>query len=128
MVEKEKINNISYSKDDVDIKKNIIGKGNENDPIFNKSKTYRNSVKTKTKRGNKKNIKEEKNKINNIKKVKFNSSVDVIKVECWKKYNLEQTADENLESIFLDYEEKDKDNTINNKKGKDSISCTCYII
>ena len=51
MVEKEKINNISYSKDDVDIKKNIIGKGNENDPIFNKSKTYRNSVKTKTKRG-----------------------------------------------------------------------------
>ena len=106
MVEKEKINNISYSKDDVDIKKNIIGKGNENDPIFNKSKTYRNSVKTKTKRGNKKNTKEEKDKINNIKKVKFNSSVDVIKVECWKKYNLEQTADENLESIFLDYEEK----------------------
>ena len=66
-------------------------------------------------------------------KVKFNSNVEIIDVECWKAYNYEQTADENFDAFF--YEENDYKNKkdINNsdekrKKNKDEISCTCNII
>ena len=75
--------------------------------------------------------------INNTKKVKFNENVDFINVECWKMYNIEQTADENFEAFFIDNEKDDKENLNkeeeknNNKKknkGKDdTISCTCII-
>ena len=124
MSEKQKKNNI-HSKDD----ENIIKKRKESDDNLkkiNKSKTLRSSVKDKTKKENKKSSKED-----NIssRKVKFNSNVDIINVECWKSYNLEQTADENLEAFFLDYDDKDnnKDDK-KNKKGKNNISCTCIII
>ena len=63
----------------------------------------------------------------NDKKVKFKEKVDIIKVECWKQYNIEQTAEE-CEYIddFLDDDktgntqgknkDKDKDNNKNDKK------------
>ena len=60
------------------------------------NKNIRNSTKPKTIRGS--NKKKEKN--NNIKKVKFNEYIDFINVECWKMYNIEQTAEENFEAFF----------------------------
>ena len=60
------------------------------------------------------------------KRVKFASKVTTIKVECWKKYNLEQTADENINELLkiskTDTKEKGK------KGGRDqNITCTCII-
>ena len=60
----------------------------------------------------------------------------IIDVECWKEYNLEQTADENSEDFTEDttnveevkeikIKKKDKNRRINNKN---DISCTCLII
>ena len=52
------------------------------------------------------------------KKVKF-ADVNVINVENWKKYNLNMTAEENLEELI---------NVSNNKKGRQkNISCTCIV-
>ena len=137
MTEKEKINNFQYSYDNKNILKNTNENNGEND--INKkrtTKTVRNSTKPKTIRGN--NKKSEKDNNINIKKVKFNENVDFINVECWKIYNIEQTADENFEALFLDYEKDEKENlnkeekkNNNNKKNKgkeDTISCTCIII
>ena len=136
MTEKEKLNNFQYTKDDENILKNSIEKNGENDIKARKSKNVRNSAKPKTIRGSIK--KDEKDNNNNTKKVKFNENVDFINVECWKMYNIEQTADENFEAFFIDNEKDDKENLNkeeeknNNKKknkGKDeTISCTCIII
>ena len=136
MTEKEKLNNFQYTKDDENILKNSIEKNGENDKKARKSKNVRNSAKPKTIRGSIK--KDEKDNNNNTKKVKFNENVDFINVECWKMYNIEQTADENFEAFFIDNEKDDKENLNkeeeknNNKKknkGKDeTISCTCIII
>ena len=73
---------------------------------------------------------------NKKKRVKINEDVTIIDVECWKEYNLEQTADENSEDFTEDttnveevkeikIKKKDKNRTINNKN---DISCTCLII
>ncbi len=54
-----------------------------------------------------------------VKKVRF-SNIDVIKVECWKKYNLKLTAEENFEELM---------NLSSGRKEKEkNISCTCIII
>ena len=135
MTEKEKLNNFQYTKDDENILKNSIEKNGGN--VINKtSKNVRNSIKSKIIRGSIK--KDEKDNNNNTKKVKFNENVDFINVECWKMYNIEQTADENFEAFFIDNEKDDKENLNkeeeknNNKKknkGKDdTISCICIII
>ena len=84
---------------------------------------------------------ENKEQITNSKKVKINKKIEIIDVECWKQYNLEHTANENLEEfLIMEYEnnkkkeeEKNKNNkNVNNIKrvrGKDgTISCTCIII
>ena len=73
---------------------------------------------------------------NKKKRVKINEDVTIIDVECWKEYNLEQTADENSEDFTEDttnveevkeikIKKKDKNRRINNKN---DISCTCFII
>ena len=73
---------------------------------------------------------------NKKKRVKINEDVTIIDVECWKEYNLEQTADENSEDFTEDttnveevkeikIKKKDKNRRINNKN---DISCTCLII
>ena len=73
---------------------------------------------------------------NKKKRVKINEDVTIIDVECWKEYNLEQTADENSEDFTEDTtnveeikeikkKKKDKNRRINNKN---DISCTCLII
>ena len=52
------------------------------------------------------------------KRVKF-ADVDIINIENWKKYNLNLTAEENLEELI---------NASSNKKGRQkNISCTCNI-
>ena len=81
-----------------------------------------------------KNIKE--NTKSNTKKVKFNKNITIIDVECWKQYNLEQTADEH-EDIEEEEEEDDKKKKKEKKKKKNdkrindknnNIACTCLII
>ena len=85
------------------------------------------------------------NEFLNLKKVKINSNVEIIDVESWKKYNLEQTADENFEELLkIEYENEEEGkengnkNNINNKSNKNNVkrfkgrqgnvSCTCIII
>ena len=53
------------------------------------------------------------------KRVKF-ADIDIINVENWKKYNLNLTAEENLEELI---------NVSNNKKKgrQKNISCTCIV-
>ena len=76
--------------------------------------------------------------------VKFKEKPIIIEVECWKQYNLEQTADENFENYIDEIMEKDnkenkdiKDNKENNNNGNnkkrskgksENITCTCHII
>ena len=65
-------------------------------PSIRKTKTSKATSPKKEKK-NKKNQTQKINKnykTNNDKKVKFTDKVDIVKVECWKQYNLEQTADE----------------------------------
>ena len=63
------------------------------------------------------NLKNE--KIGHRKKVRF-SKVDIIDVDCWKKYNLELTVDENLEELLMA--------TNDHKKKEKTIKCNCVII
>ena len=105
-----------------------------------KSKTQKSPNKIR-KKENKYFKKQNSEQITNIKKVKINKKIEIIDVECWKQYNLEHTADENLEEfLIMEYEnnkkkeeEKNKNNkNVNNIKrvrGKEgTISCTCIII
>ena len=112
----------------------------KNSGKIKKSKTLRSSVKMKKKE--KKHVRNSScDAISNGKKVKINKKIEIIDVESWKKYNLEQTADENFEEFLkMEYEnEKGKENenknntNINNKvkrlKGRDgNVSCTCILI
>ena len=102
-----------------------------------------NKRKTKDKKKSQKKKPRDPNKP--LKHVKFLDKIDIVKIECWKKYNLEQTADENLDELFEDNNTKpkngnqtktnDKNNNNNNnnslkkKKTKNSnTSCVCMII
>ena len=72
----------------------------------------------------------------NSKKVKFSDKVEIIDVECWKKYNLEQTADENIENYLEELERNDEQETKKSKNSKnkrtksktDNVFCTCILI
>ena len=128
---KEKSMSISLSQIEGNylIKSNAIDKEFGNQRI-KKSKTTRNGTKPKSMRGLKKSVS---SSINNYKKVKFNNNIEYIEIECWKIYNLEHTADENYESLFIDFEKEDKQKTNSEdkkdkKRKKDEISCTCQII
>ena len=58
--------------------------------------------------------------------MKFSNKVTTIKVECWKKYNLEQTADENINELIKISNTDSKDK---GKKGArdQNITCTCIL-
>ena len=64
-------------------------------PPIRKTKTTRpgSPKKHKDNKGNK-SPKSKKNRNKRSKKVRFKEKVDIVKVECWKQYNLEQTAEE----------------------------------
>ena len=74
------------------------------------------------------------------KKVKINDDITIIDIECWKEYNLEQTADENIEDFNVEsnsneetnIKKKEKKNKNKGKKNnnnkENNISCTCLII
>lgn len=71
------------------------------------------------------------------KRVKFIDKITFIDVECWKKYNVEQTADENYYDGNDDEEDESEaknetnDKNNNNKKRKnkkDNVVCTCIVI
>ena len=80
---------------------------------------------------------------NNLTEIlKKDTSVDIIiiDIECWKEYNLEQTADENIEDFNVESnsneetnikkKEKKNKNKVkkNNNNKENNISCTCLII
>jgi len=140
---KNKINNNSLNLDSIDAiilnqersSKTINGNGlnkkysitsNEN-PVRN---NYRKIKTLKLSSSNlQKSIKNSKCSINQLKskhtknkKVKFNNKIDIIKVECWKRYNLEQTG-KDWEDIdgFCDFSEKGKNKTKENSNKKDNI-------
>ena len=74
------------------------------------------------------------------KKVKFNDDIIIIDIECWKEYNLEQTADENIEDFNVESNSNEETNIKkkekksknkgkkNNNNKENNISCTCLII
>ena len=132
MTEKVNLNNKVNPKDDESLLKTSKLTEEENYQKIRKSKTLRNSTKPKTLRSSSKNLKAS---LTNRRKVKFNEKIEFINIECWKIYNAEQTADENFEAIFVDYEKDDKEKLNNDKNDnkkrnskKDTISCTCIII
>ena len=81
-------------------------------------------------------VSSERNNVRDAKKkrVKFTEQIIFIDVECWKKYNAEQTADENFDGINEEeenneIENKKDDNNNNNKRNKkDNVFCTCNIV
>ena len=90
-------------------------------PSIRKTKTTKLPKKDKNNKRIKSPHRAKKNKKNG-KKVKFIEKVDIVKVECWKKYNLEQTADEcELVDDFLDEIDSSKSNNKgNNNNVKDN--------
>ena len=72
------------------------------------------------------------NKENKKKKVKFTEKIIFIDVECWKKYNAEQTADENYDEIneeeINELKNKNNDNNNNKRNKKDNVFCTCNVV
>ena len=97
----------------------------DNTKKIRKSKTLRNSTKTKLKKSIKKSKKEV---IENTRKVKFIDQVVIIDVECWKQYNLEQTADENFDAFFMDFDKEDKDNSNNGNKNNTNGNKKLFVI
>ena len=81
-------------------------------------------------------VSSERNNVREVKKkrVKFTDKIIFIDVECWKKYNAEQTADENFDGINEEeenneIENKKDDNNNNNKRNKkDNVFCTCNVV
>ena len=69
-------------------------------------------------------ISERSDRKKNKKRVKFAAKVTTIKVECWKKYNLEQTADENLDELMRISNPSDKGQRNNRDP---NVKCTCEI-
>ena len=92
-----------------------------------KTKSSKSHNKTKYKKHNRTSSIDNNN--NSKRKVKFVNEIEIIDVESWKAYNLEQTAEENIEAFF--YEESEQGIITNNKKLKErkgNVSCTCIII
>ena len=115
--------------------RSIVQSSNLNEEVsdIKKSQASTNSTKPKILNGSKENLKTFNSK---IRRVKFKNKVDIVDVECWKMYNADQTADENYDALFTDFEKDDKekankDDKNNNKKRnskKDTVSCSCIII
>ena len=63
-----------------------------------------------------------------IKNVNISDNVHVIQVESWKKYNLEQSAEPNIN--FFNFNNGDNNDYKNNikKNSKVDIKCTCLLI
>ena len=101
----------------------------------NLQKNY-NDSNTKLKSKNSKTLMSTYNSKKISKKVKIIDNVEIIDVECWKKYNLEQTVDDNIEDYL---EEIERNEELNNKKPKnnnnkrtksktENVTCTCILI
>ena len=132
MKKNTKQNNILID-NSIDMKEqNKNWKNNKNE---NLQKNY-NDSNTKLKSKNSKTLMSTYNSKKISKKVKIIDNVEIIDVECWKKYNLEQTADDNIEDYL---EEIERNEDLNNKKPKNSnnkrtksktenVTCTCVLI
>ena len=98
---------------DNDIKNNLSINNTDTNPKSNLGRTKTTKALSRKKTLQKKKSARKK-KISNgsDKKVKFKDKVDIVKVECWKKYNLEQTADEKeyLEEDLEDFTDGTNDN------------------
>ena len=124
-IDVEKSNKINQSITNNNMKNNDSINTIENKPSIKKAKSKLNShTHIKGQNTNKKRNSPNKNKKTankNNKKVKFIEKIDIIKVECWKKYNLEQTADEcdffynYLEDFEYSNNDKKETNTNKNK-------------
>ena len=137
--DKEKLDNASYTADESNLNdrnNKQENKNNDGSGKIKKSKTLRSSVKMKKKTKNH-HRSSSCETITNSKKVKINDKVDIIDVESWKKYNLEQTADENIQDYLEELakneeqETKKSKNSNNNKRKKsktDNVFCTCILI
>ena len=77
------------------------------------------------------------NKKSTKKKVKFTDKVIIIDVECWKQYNMEQTADENFDNVNeednkIEENNENKNTDDNNTKKRRSknnnVVCSCNLI
>ena len=152
-----KPNQLNQSITENNIKNNLSADTVETKPSLRKTKTKTtrpSSVKKNKITKKKSPNKNKKNPNKNTKKVKFIEKIDIIKVECWKKYNLEQTAEEveypddyldDFELATDDNKTKansniDKNKTNDNKKNrinrnnkngkgkKKKFSCACNII
>ena len=79
-----------------------------------------------------KKYQEEKNfENNNIKRVKFNKKIDIINIECWKKYNSELTTEENFDNLYTKDDDENNDKKRKNKNSKNKkehVSCSCIIV
>ena len=79
-------------------------------------------------------VSSERNNVRDAKKkrVKFTEQIIFIDVECWKKYNAEQTADENCDEIneeeINELKNKNNDNNNNKRNKKDNVFCTCNVV
>ena len=83
------------------------------------------------------NINEEfkigKNNKKAVKNVNISDNIHVIQVECWKKYNLEQNVEPNINLFNLNNGDISKDETNDSKKNikrssNVDVKCSCLII
>ena len=90
-------------------------------PAIRKTKTTKAGSKQKQNKKNKSPKKNKEGSNKSKKKVKFTDKVDIIKVECWKKYNLEQTADEceYIDDYLDDFESGETGKSNNSNKNND---------
>ena len=127
-----KKNNILID-DSIDIKQQ--NKNRKNNKNENLQKNY-NDNKFKLKNKNTKTLMSAFNSKKNSKKVKIIDNIEIINVECWKKYNMEQTVDDNIEDYLEEIERNEelnnkKPKNINNKRSKsktENVTCTCVLI
>ena len=127
-----KKNNILID-DSIDIKQQ--NKNRKNNKNENLQKNY-NDNKFKLKNKNTKTLMSDFNSKKNSKKVKIIDNIEIIIVECWKKYNMEQTVDDNIEDYLEEIERNEelnnkKPKNINNKRSKsktENVTCTCVLI
>ena len=119
--------------DSIDIKQQ--NKNRKNNKNENLQKNY-NDNKFKLKNKNTKTLMSDFNSKKNSKKVKIIDNIEIINVECWKKYNMEQTVDDNIEDYLEEIERNEelnnkKPKNINNKRSKsktENVTCTCVLI
>ena len=128
----KKKNNILID-DSIDIKQQ--NKNRKNNKNENLQKNY-NDNKFKLKNKNTKTLMSAFNSKKNSKKVKIIDNIEIINVECWKKYNMEQNVDDNIEDYLEEIERNEelnnkKPKNINNKRSKsktENVTCTCVLI